>query len=328
MQPTIKVVISQRKQESANVVALTLRRVDGKNLPEWDAGAHIDVHMQDPAGKSLIRQYSLCGAVHSPQASCQEWQIAVLDEGASGRGGSQWLHRYALPGTELVVSEPRNNFRLHANNAPAILVAGGIGITPMLSMAQTLHSRNADFSLHYFARSREALPFQNSPVVIDRAQVSLDDQAHAAGLTLGERLKCMVTSSSHLYVCGPVGFMDAVIAVFQARGIDPERIHRELFAAAPTDETHADTAFEIELRSDGRVIHVPDGCSAVKALADAGIDVIVSCEQGLCGSCLTPVLEGVPEHRDQFLMPEERERNDCFTPCCSRARTQRLVLDL
>jgi len=327
MQSTIKVVVSQRKQESANVVALTLRRVGGGALPHWDAGAHIDVHVQDVTGNAAIRQYSLCGAVSQPQEVCQEWRIAVLDEGLAGRGGSHWLHQQALPGMELVVSEPRNNFRLHAGNAPAILVAGGIGITPMLSMAETLKSRNVDFSLHYFARSREALPFQDSPVVA-QAQVSLDNQAHAAGLTLAERLSCTVTPSSHLYVCGPAGFMDAVIKVFLARGIAPERIHRELFAPAPTEELHADAAFEIELRSDGRVIFVPEGCSAVKALADAGIDVIVSCEQGLCGSCLTTVLEGVPEHRDQFLMPEERERNDCFTPCCSRAQTQRLVLDL
>lgn len=327
MQSTIKVVVSQRKQESANVVALILRRVDGSALPHWDAGAHIDVHVQDSAGKNAIRQYSLCGAVHSAQDACQEWQIAVLDEGSAGRGGSQWLHRQAQPGAELVVSEPRNNFRLHAGSAPAILVAGGIGITPMLSMAETLKARNVDFSLHCFARSREALPFEDSPVVA-QAQVSLDNQAHAAGLTLAQRLNCAVTSSSHLYVCGPAGFMDAVTTIFQARGIAPERIHRELFAPAPTQEHHADAAFEIELRSSGRVIQVPEGCSAVKALADAGVDVIVSCEQGLCGSCLTPVLKGVPEHRDQFLMPEERERNDCFTPCCSRAQTQRLVLDL
>lgn len=327
MQSTMKVVVKERVQCGDKVVALTLNRPDGAALPEWDAGAHVDVQVLDKLGAPAMRQYSLCGA----QEPARDWRIAVLDE-CDGRGGSSWLHRHAQVGRELTVSAPRNHFALHSDASPAILVAGGIGVTPILAMAHALKARGTAFSVHYFARNQSAVAFtaewQEGPLAV-HSHITLDDMANGSRSDFSARLSCEVTPDTHLYVCGPAGFMDAVVAELMTRGLSPQRVHRELFSGAqlPPDDAAA-KAFEIELRSDGRIIHVASDRSVVQALAEAGIDVVVSCEQGLCGSCLTPVLAGLPDHRDQFMLPEEHERNDCFTPCCSRALTPRLVLDL
>lgn len=327
MESTMKVVVGERRRCADGVISLTLVRSDGACLPPWEAGAHIDVRVFDRASLPAMRQYSLCGT----QEDARSWRIAVLDE-PDGRGGSAWLHRHAQAGCELTVSSPRNNFPLHEGMAPAILVAGGIGITPILSMAHALKARGTPFSLHHFARTRSAAALADEVLAApwsDNAEVTLDDDDRHTSTSLDERLRCLVTPQSHLYVCGPAGFMHAVVSELQSRGLPARQVHRELFAAIPRQAREDEAAaFEIQLRSDGRIIYVRPECSAIQALAAAGVDVVVSCEQGLCGSCLTPVLEGRPDHRDQFLLPEERERNDCFTPCCSRAHSPRLVLDL
>lgn len=324
MQHSFEVVVTQRVREAERIVLLELAAVDGQMLPAWTAGAHIDVQSQDHGGRDVQRQYSLCGPPHEAA-----WRIAVLDAPDS-RGGSRWLHAAATEGHRLRVSAPRNNFRLHDGDEQAILVAGGIGITPILAMARALHERGTDFALHYYARDTATAGFletlQRSPFAA-RTVVSLDAMPSAERQPIA-RVFDGAPASSRLYVCGPAGFMDLVTREAQAHGLGADRIHRELFASMAPDAGTDDRPFELLVRSTGQVVPVARGVTAVAALALAGIEVVVSCEQGLCGSCLTRIVDGVPDHRDAFMLPEEQARNDCFTPCCSRALSARLVLDL
>ncbi len=325
MPANFEVVVRQRRQDAQQIVVLELASLDGSPLPAWSPGAHIDVQAQDDSGRVVQRQYSLCG-----RSEESGWTIAVLDA-QDGRGGARWLHREARVGSQLRVSMPRNNFRLHDGLTRTVLIAGGIGITPILAMARELHAREAPFSLHYFARSRQRAAFVDELThgnLASHSRISFDNQRQQSPQEFQEAFSG-VDPAAQVYVCGPLRFMEAVTEQARSRGIAPENIHRELFAADSNSASeNADSGFEIELRSSGKIIHVSEASTAVKALEAAGIEVIVSCEQGLCGSCLTGVLEGIPDHRDQFLMPEEQARNDCFTPCCSRALTPRLVLDL
>ncbi len=324
MQETLEVVIAGRVQETERIVVLELAAADGGALPGWTAGAHIDVQSQDTTGRDVLRQYSLCG-----EREAAEWRIAVLDA-PGGRGGARWLHGATAEGTRLRVSAPRNNFRLHEGDAPAILVAGGIGITPILAMARELFARGTDFTLHYYARDEDNAGFletlQSAPwaarAVVSFDSMPLDQRQPIAAIFRG------AAPDARLYVCGPNGFMNAVMQEAQAHGVDAHRIHRELFSVDEPIAVEGDQPFEMVVRSTGQVVHVDRGTTAVAALAQAGIDIVVSCEQGLCGSCLTRIVEGMPDHRDQFMLPEEHARNDCFTPCCSRALGPRLVLDL
>jgi vanillate O-demethylase ferredoxin subunit len=258
------------------------------------------------------------------------WRIAVLAE-SHGRGGSVHLFNTARTGTSLSVRGPRNHFRLPHDTSPVLLVAGGIGITPLLAMADALHAQGRDFRLHYFARTRSSMAFREQllgSAYRERVHLSCDDEQAC-------RISDIFTNGdrdSWVYTCGPEGFMKSVIEAAATAGVRPDRVRKELFTselqAADAGVEGANRPFTIVLRSSGQRIEVPADKTAVRALADAGVEIVVSCEQGYCGSCLTRVLEGLPDHRDEFMLPEERERNDAFTPCCSRAMTQTLVLDL
>jgi vanillate O-demethylase ferredoxin subunit len=321
----LDVVIAQARAEASHITVLDLASLDGAPLPRWEPGAHIDVKTRDRFGNSVVRQYSLCG-----ESNAATWRIAVLAD-VNGRGGSEQLCAEARMGVRLSVRGPRNHFQLPSDERPVVLVAGGIGITPLLAMANSLHAQGRAFRLHYFARSRASMAFhdqlQTSPYR-PHVHLSFDDDAPApiGGIFAPQ------DADAWVYICGPDGFMKAVVASAHAAGISEMRIRKELFSSDPevpaVQEAGGNRAFSIRLRSSGRVVEVPADKTAVHALADAGVEIVVSCEQGHCGSCLTRVIEGMPDHRDQFMLPEERERNDCFTPCCSRALSETLVLDL
>jgi vanillate O-demethylase ferredoxin subunit len=214
---------------------------------------------------------------------------------------------------------------------PIVLVAGGIGITPILAMAETLSSKNRNFRLHYHARSRESAAFvdelKSSPYAAS-VIFSFDDES---AVSVNSIFKSADAKTS-LYTCGPAGFMNAVIKAAKQAGVQDAKIRKELFGGVvePVVEgsDRMERLFTIKIQSTGVLVEVPVGQTAVQALSAAGVDVLVSCEQGHCGSCLTRVLEGTPDHRDQFMLPEEHEKNDAFTPCCSRSLTPCLVLDL
>jgi vanillate O-demethylase ferredoxin subunit len=311
----ITVRIEAKTAVAQDVCALTLVAADGGALPAFTAGAHVDVHL--PGG--LVRQYSLS----NDPAETHRYVLGVLLE-AQSRGGSRAVHELA-PGQTLQVSAPKNHFALAAQARRSLLIAGGIGITPILAMARQLASEGAAFEFHYAASSVERMAF--------RAEIEASDWAEAANFHVGhERLdvKQLLAAQDgdvHVYVCGPKRLIDAVVDAAQGLGWATERVHREFFAGAEAPASGQDRAFEIELRS-GRVITVEADQTAAQALIAAGVPLLTSCEQGVCGTCLTRVIAGQPEHRDLYLTPEEQAANDQFLPCCSRARGDRLVLDL
>jgi vanillate O-demethylase ferredoxin subunit len=314
----LSVNVLRRTEEAEGIFSFELAAQPGQELPGFTAGAHIDVHV----APGVVRQYSLC---NDPVAHC--WRIAVLRE-PSSRGGSSGMHEGVKPGDTLRVSAPRNLFGL----VPArrsLLLAGGIGVTPILAMAQALHRDDQDFEMHYCARSGSRMAFRGeieSAPFAAKVQFHVDDGEEAQKFN-AESVLAGPAQDVHLYVCGPSGFMDHVLATARRLGWPEAQLHREYFAAAAVDAS-GDQEFEVRLARSGLTCQIPPGKTVLEVLLDRGIEVPSSCESGVCGTCLTRVLDGTPDHRDSFLTDDERAANDQFTPCCSRARTPVLVLDL
>ncbi|MDO9434951.1 PDR/VanB family oxidoreductase [Hydrogenophaga sp.] len=318
---SLQVRVARKAAETPDICVFELRTLDGAALPAFDAGAHVDVHL--PEG--VVRQYSLCNA---PDEAPQCYEIAVLRD-ARSRGGSVGMHALQ-EGQAITISAPRNHFPLAKGAPHHVLFAGGIGITPILAMAHTLAQQGASFELHYCTRSCATTAFQRrmtSSAFADRVFFHHDDGDAAQKLDAQTLLKSPVVEGAHLYVCGPSGFMEWILAAGRQAGWSEDRLHREYFAGAAID-TSDDGAFEVQIASTGAVITVPADQAVTTALATHGIEVATSCEQGVCGTCLVRVLDGTPDHRDMYLTDEERALNDQFTPCCSRARSARLVLEL
>lgn len=314
----LQVLVSRKIPVADGICSFELQALDGSALPAFTAGAHIDVHT--PAG--VTRQYSLC---NHPEER-HRYLIGVLKDPQS-RGGSQAMHEQLEQGQTLTIGEPRNLFPLAEDGRKHLLFAGGIGITPMLAMAYELSQRGVDFELHYSFRASANAAFldvlSNAPFA---SQVTLYDNAACAKLDAPAVL-AQPQAGVHLYVCGPSGFMDHVLNTAAAQGWPAEQTHREFFSAAPV-EHDGDQPFEVELAKSGQVFHIPVDRSVFEVLDEAGIEIETSCEQGICGACVTRVLQGTPDHRDQFMTDKEHALNDRFTPCCSRAKTPRLLLDL
>lgn len=317
---TLPVRVTARRLQAQDIVSLDLAPLADTPLPPFSAGSHIDVHL--PGG--LVRQYSLC----NPPGDGGFYRIAVLRDAAS-RGGSQAVHDQLYEGSTLAISPPRNHFPL-AESAPFhLLLAGGIGITPLWAMAQALSQDGQPFRLHVCTRSRARTPFANELATTPYAtQVRhhFDDGPDSQRLDIAATLQ-QAPAGTHVYVCGPQGFIEAVLTAGREAGWPEERLHREYFGAAPVLAA-SNAAFELELSSNGQVIPVRPDQTALAALLAAGVDVPMSCEQGVCGTCLTGVQSGMPDHRDQYLTDDERAANDQFLPCCSRALSPRLVLAL
>jgi vanillate monooxygenase ferredoxin subunit len=317
---TFTVRVARKQNEAEDICSFELVDIHGAALPAFSAGAHIDVHV--PGG--LTRQYSLC----NDSAETHRYQIAVLNDSAS-RGGSRAMHGQVTEGTVLEISLPKNHFPLASGANKSLLLAGGIGVTPILCMAERLAMAGADFDMHYSTRSRARTAFYDrikASGFASKVQFHFDDGDAAQALNINELL-ATGAGDRHLYVCGPKGFMDAVLSAARASAWPESQLHYEFFSAeiAPSD---SDAGFDIKLASSGRIIPVPKDQTVTQALSAAGIEVQTSCEQGVCGTCLTRVLEGTPDHKDLYLTPEEQAANDQFTPCCSRSKTKVLVLDL
>lgn len=315
----ISVQVLRKKQEATGIASFELARPDGAALPGFSAGSHIDV--QVPGG--LTRQYSLC----NDATEQHRYRIAVLRDPAS-RGGSVAMHDQLKEGDVVLISEPRNHFPLvHAQKT--LLFAGGIGVTPLLCMAQRLQAIGADFALHYSARSPDRTAFRDeiagSPFAA-RVQFHFDDGDTAQKLDLPAVLG-KPQPGTHLYVCGPTGYIDHVVKTATGLGWPADQVHLEYFGAAPQDTT-GDRAFQVKIASSGASYEVPANQTVVQALQAQGIEIMVSCEQGVCGTCITRVLEGECDHRDLYFTDEEKAKHDQFTPCCSRAKGPVLVLDL
>jgi vanillate O-demethylase ferredoxin subunit len=316
---TLAVKVEKKVREAEDIVSFEFASVDGKPLPPFSAGSHIDVHVSE----GLVRQYSLC---NDPTES-HRYQIAVLRD-PNSRGGSVAVHEQIKVGDVIRISEPRNHFALgHAEHY--LLLAGGIGVTPILCMAERLATIGASFEMHYCSRAPERTAFLErikASKFADRVQLHFDSGDAGQKLALDQVLAA-TGPGTHIYVCGPAGFIEFVTGTASNHGWPAERVHLEYFGAAPVD-TSGDTAFEVKIASSGVTYTIPADKSVCAALLEQGIDIPISCEQGVCGTCITRVLEGTPDHRDLYFTDEEKARNDQFTPCCSRARTKLLVLDL
>jgi vanillate O-demethylase ferredoxin subunit len=315
----LAVKVLRKKQEALGITSFELVKPDGSALPGFSAGSHVDV--QVPGG--VTRQYSLC----NDAAEQHRYRIAVLRDPAS-RGGSVAMHDALNEGDTLLISEPRNHFPLvHAKRT--LLFAGGIGVTPLLAMAQRLSSIQADFTLHYCTRSAERTAFRDeisASAFAARVKYHFDDGPPSQKLHL-ERAFGPPQADTHVYVCGPTGFIDWVVQTAKKLGWPESNVHVEYFGAA-TQDTAGDKPFTVKIASSGASYEVPADQTVVQALQPHGIEILTSCEQGVCGTCITRVLEGECDHRDLYFTDEEKARHDQFTPCCSRAKSSVIVLDL
>lgn len=312
--------ITGKRPVSSVVCEFALSVADGSVLPDFTPGAHIDVHLEG----GLIRQYSICNGPDDRDA----YRIAVQKE-ADGRGGSRFMHESIRTGDKIYISAPRNHFMMVGSARDSLLFAGGIGITPLLSMARHLHSMGAAFQLHYHARSKERAAYvrdlETSPWR-DHVHLHFNDDSDRRRRDL-RSLLARREPQTHVYTCGPRGYMDAILGIARETGWPEDALHSEAFA---NDRSLAggEVAFDVRIASSGSTVRVGATESIVEALARVGIEVPVSCEQGMCGTCLTGVLEGIPDHRDVYLTEKERAANDRCLPCCARARTTSLLLDL
>lgn len=318
----MNVALSRIEDVAVGIRAFEFTPLDGQSLPGYEAGAHIDICL--PAG--IVRQYSLCGRREATGA----YLVAVQCDAAS-RGGSIAMHALSV-GDVLRIEAPRNHFPLEVAATESILFAGGIGITPLLAMAEHLAALNASFELHYCVRERSRAAFLDrldSPALREHSFLHVDAEPGSPALDAALAMGAPAPGK-HLYVCGPGGFMTHVLTTAQHAGWDDAHLHREYFSAPAqaSDAASPHDAFNVRLAKSGRVIPVSASQTVIEALAAHGVHVETSCEQGVCGTCLTRVLEGEPDHRDVYLTEAERAGNDQFLPCCSRSRTRELVLDL
>ncbi|WP_029920363.1 PDR/VanB family oxidoreductase [Nevskia soli] len=313
----LDVVIARKEREAEGVFSFELKHASGGELPAFDAGSHVDVVV----GPGLVRQYSLC---NSP-AERHRYVIGVLKTPDS-RGGSKGLHERFEVGHRLQISEPRNLFPLESAGE-SLLFAGGIGITPILCMADSLCRQGRPFRLFYFTRDAGRAAFRTQMETApyrEHCRFQFDDSPAQDKLDVKQLLKGP-ERDKHLYICGPGGFMDYILDTARAQGWHETNLHREYFSAAAVSGN--DELFEVQVGAQGPVYAVPQGRSVVDVLREAGIDIAVSCEQGICGTCVTRVIDGIPDHRDLYLSDAEKAANDQFTPCCSRARSARLVIE-
>ncbi|WP_228684578.1 PDR/VanB family oxidoreductase [Amycolatopsis thermoflava] len=316
-----ELVVAAETWEAEGVITLVFRDPEGADLPPWTAGAHLDLHL--PSGR--VRQYSLCG----DPGNRKEYRIAVLRE-ADGRGGSAEIHDLPLVGRRLTIRGPRNQFEL-VPSSRYLFIAGGIGVTPILSMISVL-SDDVDWRLHYGGRSRKSMAFVDEIEAIGgpRVQIVPEDEH---GLLDVRSIVASTDPSTVIYCCGPQGLIGAVE---EARDrLRPEvPLHIERFAASSTAvelrrrQEADDRSFVVELRRSRATLDVPPGRSVLDAIRDVLPGAPSSCEEGYCGSCEVAVLDGVPDHRDEILTEDERRSGRTMFPCVSRAVSDRLVLDL
>jgi ferredoxin-NADP reductase len=307
--------VRRREVVADGVVTLTLADPTGADLPEWAPGAHVDL-MLEP---SLVRQYSLCGKT-SERA---EWQVGVLLDPES-RGGSQYVHDKLQQGNKVRVRGPRNHFPL-VGAKRYVFIAGGIGITPIKAMIDAAVAKGADWQLFYGGRSRATMAFLDE-LEAHGERVSVFARDVTGRFELAEILGTPDADTA-VYCCGPGNLLSAVEDACQTW---PDgSLHIERFAAKAVETgPDGDTEFVVECQSSGVDVTVPPDKSIYDALEDAGIDVLGSCMEGICGTCECDILEGVGDHRDSVLTDSEKSANESIMICVSRSRSERLVLDI
>ena len=312
--------VSRIWDEAESIKGFELTHPERSSLPAFEAGAHISLTL--PGG--MVRQYSLC----NDPAEISRYELGIL-RAANGRGGSAYLHDHVGVGSLIDVEAPRNAFRLGETGAQYILIAGGIGITPLLSMARRLNALKRPYHLYYLSRTPTAAGYCGTlresdfvgHVTIIHHEGDPRRRLDIRGLLSEPQPNC------RLYCCGPTRLTEEVLSA--ASHWPAGSVHFEAFnpAEPPSRKAQtADRAFEVELARSGKVIAVSSTETILTALRRAGVSMPSACEAGICGACMVDVLKGTPEHRDQILNEDERLR--CMTVCCSRSTSERIVLDL
>jgi len=311
----LDVVLKTCSPIATDIVGLELMSDNGEPLPSYEAGAHIDVRIKS----GVIRQYSLTG----DPSDKTKYRLGILRDPKS-RGGSSSVHAEFKAGQSVKIGKPRNNFPLHYASH-SILFAGGIGVTPMLGMAYALEAEGASWELHYCARTEDRLAFREELMLFgDKVHFHIDSGQQDQALNIDAVLSTP-TADQHLYVCGPNGFMDYVVYAAEENQWHADCIHLERFGA----EVDTDGApFTVVAKASGKTFEVAPGETITDKLVANGIDVQVSCQSGVCGTCLTRVLDGTPDHRDLVQTDAEKATNVQITVCCSRSKTRKLVLDI
>ena len=315
----MQVRIKRISFEAESINSFELVAPAGGDLVAFTAGSHIDLYLSN----GMIRSYSL---VNDPSERSR--YVIAVNKDAASRGGSRFVHETLRAGDLITISHPRNNFVLQENTTHSILIAGGIGITPLLSMIRRLEALGRSWELFYAARTRVAAAFLDELSglrrdVQEELHLNFDQEPTGSMLDLAAIVR-NAPGDAHLYCCGPVPMLEAFEAATRDR--PAEQVHVEYFKAR--EKPAAEGGFEVKLARSNRTIKVGAGKTILNALLDAGIAVNYACTEGVCGTCETRVIEGMPDHRDLFLGKAEQAANNTMMICCSGSKSDTLVLDL
>jgi vanillate O-demethylase ferredoxin subunit len=314
---SITVLVADVRAEAKDVITLELRPVGGGDLPAFTPGAHLDLHL--PNG--MMRNYSLTN----------DWRernryVVGVGRAADSRGGSSFIHSSVRAGMQIKISAPRNNFALDEDSASFLFIAGGIGITPIMAMVRWCIANGKPWRLIYAARSRQRTAFYEELCALgaDRVHFHFDDEAGQV-LDVAEAISDRAEGES-IYCCGPTPLMEAVKALTES--LPSGTVRFEWFTVPESNEPQDSSSFTVRLERSKVEFEIPEQKSILEVLEDHGFELPFSCREGLCGTCVTNVLEGEPDHRDYVLSDEERESGKMMTICCSRSKTPSLTLDL
>ncbi|CDO35240.1 PDR/VanB family oxidoreductase [Novosphingobium sp. KN65.2] len=317
----IEAVVSAVVEQAQGIKTWEFRSADGRALPTFTAGSHIDLHLAN----GLSRSYSLCNS----QDDADRYVVGIAKD-PNSRGGSKFIHETLKEGDLIAISAPRNNFPLVEDADHVVLIAGGIGITPMYCMVQRLERLGRSWELWYSCRVKEMCAFREGLETLEASspgRVHLNfDQEPGGKLTDLKAVIGAAPAGSHFYCCGPNPMLIAFEAAANELGRPQDHVHVEYFAAK--EEAALDGGFTVECRKSGIELVIEPGQSILDAMLDADIEIEYSCFEGVCGTCECKVLEGTPDHRDSVLTPEEHAENRRMMVCCSGSRTSRLVLDI
>jgi tetrachlorobenzoquinone reductase len=315
----LEVVVKNVASEAQGISVWEFESISGEDLPPFTAGAHIDMHLSN----GLVRSYSLCNS----QDDHHRYVVAINND-ASGRGGSKFIHETLRVGDQLKITTPRNNFPLVEDADHVVFIAGGIGITPIYGMIQRLEQLGRSWELHYSARVPEMCAFKDKLVMLDRhGRVHFNFDHLPGGKVLDlNRLIGTLPFDAHYYCCGPNPMLRAFESACIAAGIPSERVHVEYFTAREAASTEG--GFTVVLQRSGKSFEISAGNTILDTLLANDVAVPYSCMQGVCSTCETRVIDGVPDHRDSVLSPEEQASNKTMMICCSGSKSKTLVLDI
>ena len=317
----IDVIVQSFRDEAIGIKSYELVAANGQFLPPYEPGAHVDLHLDN----QMVRSYSITRPM--PNGGAKSYSIAVnLD--ARSRGGSVYLHQAVSVGTPLRISAPRNHFPLIDEACTSVLIAGGIGITPLWCMAQSLSAIGRHWVLHYACRKRDVAAYAQNIAQLSslgHGEFHLWADEEHGGMPLDvANVVSRAPKDAHFYCCGPSPMISSFLNAAATQSSD--RVHLEYFR--PAENTKPVGGFTVELARSGISVEVSAGCSILDALMMHGIDTPYSCCEGLCGTCETRVLEGIPDHRDSLLSDKAKAANQSVIICVSGSRSKRLVLDL